>query len=165
VNRKADFFLQNESIRIDSHNESNRIDSNRELECSRQDEMAHQRPAWTDRAWNNWRHEYLTRRRICANVTSQHMLPTRPGGLRGTHGPRRRRRATRRGEMAIRYLPGCDGSGKPETNADAVVTTELYILRSELSRRKLSPTLATAHYSCLTILLGCIDNKPTQRVC
>ena len=28
------FFLQNESIRIDSHNESNRIDSNRELECS-----------------------------------------------------------------------------------------------------------------------------------
>ena len=33
VNRKAD-FLQNESIRIDSHNESNRIDSNRELECS-----------------------------------------------------------------------------------------------------------------------------------
>ena len=27
-------FLQNESIRIDSHNESNRIDSNRELECS-----------------------------------------------------------------------------------------------------------------------------------
>jgi len=34
VNRKADFFLQNESIRIDSHNESNRIDSNRELECS-----------------------------------------------------------------------------------------------------------------------------------
>jgi len=34
VNRKAD-FLQNESIRIDSHNESNLIDSNRELECSR----------------------------------------------------------------------------------------------------------------------------------
>jgi len=34
VNRKADFFLQNESIRIDSHNESNRIDSNRELERS-----------------------------------------------------------------------------------------------------------------------------------
>ena len=33
VNRKAD-FLQNESIRIDSHNESNRIYSNRELECS-----------------------------------------------------------------------------------------------------------------------------------
>jgi len=33
VNRKAD-FLQNESIRIDSHNESNWIDSNRELECS-----------------------------------------------------------------------------------------------------------------------------------
>jgi len=33
VNRKAD-FLQNESIRIDSHKESNRIDSNRELECS-----------------------------------------------------------------------------------------------------------------------------------
>jgi len=27
-------FLQNESIRINSHNESNRIDSNRELECS-----------------------------------------------------------------------------------------------------------------------------------
>ena len=35
MNRKADFFLLNESIRIDSHNESNRIDSNRELECSR----------------------------------------------------------------------------------------------------------------------------------
>jgi len=34
VNRKADFFLQNESIRIDSHNEWNRIDLNRELECS-----------------------------------------------------------------------------------------------------------------------------------
>ena len=34
MNRKADFFLQNQSIRIDSHNESNRIDSNRELECS-----------------------------------------------------------------------------------------------------------------------------------
>jgi len=33
VNQKAD-FLQNESIRIDSHNESNRIYSNRELECS-----------------------------------------------------------------------------------------------------------------------------------
>jgi len=33
VNRKAD-YLQNESIRIDSHNESNRIDSNSELECS-----------------------------------------------------------------------------------------------------------------------------------
>jgi len=33
MNRKAD-FLQNESIRIDSHNESNRIDLNRELECS-----------------------------------------------------------------------------------------------------------------------------------
>jgi len=27
VNRKADFFLQNESIRIDSHNESNRFES------------------------------------------------------------------------------------------------------------------------------------------
>ena len=31
---KGRFFLQNESILIDSHNESNRIDSNRELECS-----------------------------------------------------------------------------------------------------------------------------------
>jgi len=31
---KGRFFLQNESIRIDSHNESNGIDSNRELECS-----------------------------------------------------------------------------------------------------------------------------------
>ena len=31
---KGRFFLQNESIRIDSHDESNRIDSNRELECS-----------------------------------------------------------------------------------------------------------------------------------
>jgi len=31
---KGRFFLQNESIRIDSHNETNRIDSNRELECS-----------------------------------------------------------------------------------------------------------------------------------
>jgi len=31
---KGRFFLQNEYIRIDSHNESNRIDSNRELECS-----------------------------------------------------------------------------------------------------------------------------------
>jgi len=31
---KGRFLLQNESIRIDSHNESNRIDSNRELECS-----------------------------------------------------------------------------------------------------------------------------------
>ena len=30
----------------------------------------------------------------------------------------------------------------------SVFTTELYILWSELSRRKLSPTLATAHYSC-----------------
>jgi len=34
VNRNADFFSENESIRIDSLNESNRIDSNRELECS-----------------------------------------------------------------------------------------------------------------------------------
>jgi len=33
MNQKAD-FLQNESIRIYSHNESNPIDSNRELECS-----------------------------------------------------------------------------------------------------------------------------------
>jgi len=33
---KSRFFLQNESIRIDSHNESNRIDLNRELECSKQ---------------------------------------------------------------------------------------------------------------------------------
>jgi len=33
---KGRFFLQNESIRIDSRNESNRIDSNRELECSSQ---------------------------------------------------------------------------------------------------------------------------------
>ena len=33
VNRKAN-FLQNESIRIDSHNESNRMYSNRELEYS-----------------------------------------------------------------------------------------------------------------------------------
>jgi len=31
---KGRFFLENESIRIDSHNESNRIDSNRELKCS-----------------------------------------------------------------------------------------------------------------------------------
>ena len=31
---KGRFFLQNESILIDSHNESNRKDSNRELECS-----------------------------------------------------------------------------------------------------------------------------------
>jgi len=31
---KGRFFLQNESIRIDSRNKSNRIDSNRELECS-----------------------------------------------------------------------------------------------------------------------------------
>ena len=30
-----------------------------------------------------------------------------------------------------------------------VEITELYILCSELSRRKLSPTLATTHYSCL----------------
>jgi len=34
VNQKADFFLPNKSIRIDSHKESNPIDSNRELECS-----------------------------------------------------------------------------------------------------------------------------------
>jgi len=27
VNRKADFFLQNESIQIDSHNELNRFES------------------------------------------------------------------------------------------------------------------------------------------
>ena len=33
MNQKAD-FLQNESIRIDSHNESNKIDLNHELECS-----------------------------------------------------------------------------------------------------------------------------------
>jgi len=33
------FFLQNESIRIDSHNESNRIYSNRELECSSSDAL------------------------------------------------------------------------------------------------------------------------------
>jgi len=31
---KGRFFLQNESIRIDSHNESNKIDTNSELECS-----------------------------------------------------------------------------------------------------------------------------------
>ena len=31
---KGRFFLQKESILIDSHNESNRIESNRELECS-----------------------------------------------------------------------------------------------------------------------------------
>jgi len=31
---KDRFFLQNEYIRIDSHNESNRFDLNRELECS-----------------------------------------------------------------------------------------------------------------------------------
>ena len=31
---KGRFFLQNELIRIDSHNESDRIDSNRELECA-----------------------------------------------------------------------------------------------------------------------------------
>ena len=31
---KGRFFLQNESIRIDSHNELNRMDSNRELESS-----------------------------------------------------------------------------------------------------------------------------------
>jgi len=35
---KGRFFLQNESIRIDSHNESNRIYSNRELECSTWDQ-------------------------------------------------------------------------------------------------------------------------------
>jgi len=34
---KGRFFLQNESIRIDSHDESNGIDSNRELECSNGD--------------------------------------------------------------------------------------------------------------------------------
>ena len=34
---KGRFFLQNKSIRIDSHNESNRIYSNRELECSTED--------------------------------------------------------------------------------------------------------------------------------
>ena len=31
---KGRFFLQKESILIDSHNESNQFDSNRELECS-----------------------------------------------------------------------------------------------------------------------------------
>jgi len=31
---KGRFFLQKESIRIDSHNKSKRIDSNRESECS-----------------------------------------------------------------------------------------------------------------------------------
>jgi len=36
---KGRFFLQNESIRIDSHNELNRIDSNRELECSMVDSV------------------------------------------------------------------------------------------------------------------------------
>jgi len=36
---KGRFFLQNESIRIDSHNELNRIDLNRELECSNEWDM------------------------------------------------------------------------------------------------------------------------------
>ena len=56
VNRKAD-FLQNESIRIDSHNESNRIDSNRELECS----SVHGtpgRPATFSRKWRQYEIQY-----------------------------------------------------------------------------------------------------------
>jgi len=36
------------------------------------------------------------------------------------------------------------------------LTTELYILRSELSQRKLSPTLATAHYSSPDNAIGLV---------
>jgi len=35
-------------------------------------------------------------------------------------------------------------------------STELYILRSEFSRRKLSPTLASAHYSCPDYAIGLV---------
>ena len=43
---KGRFFLQNETIRIDSHNESNRIDSNRELECSSGDATGARQQSW-----------------------------------------------------------------------------------------------------------------------
>ena len=46
---KGRFFLQNESIRIYSHNESNRIDSNRELECYSTDHIqSMERPSAND---------------------------------------------------------------------------------------------------------------------
>ena len=45
---KRRFFLQNESIRIDSHNESNRIDSNRELECSSTYRRQHNARPWQE---------------------------------------------------------------------------------------------------------------------
>ena len=50
---KGRFFLQNESIRIDSHNESNKIDSNRELECSSYDILtgALKLQEWTMTEW------------------------------------------------------------------------------------------------------------------
>jgi len=37
--------------------------------------------------------------------------------------------------------------------------TELYILWSELSRRKLSPTLASAHYSCPDNAIGIVGRQ------
>ena len=77
---KGRFFLQNESIRIDSHNESNRIDSNRELECS-------------------------------------------------------------------------------SINTKYAEIAKLYILWNELSRRKLSPTLASAHYSCPDNVIGIVGGQ------
>jgi len=47
-------------------------------------------------------------------------------------------------------MPGASGG-----SGASVISTELYILYwSELSRRKLSPTSATAHYSCPDNAIG-----------
>ena len=79
---KGRFFLQNESIRIDSHNESNRIDSNRDLECSTQGR--HDGPTHRSTTCR----PSLSSRGIRANTDGRHLLgdvcscckrqPTRP---------------------------------------------------------------------------------------
>jgi len=40
-----------------------------------------------------------------------------------------------------------------------VITNELYILWTEFRRRKLSPTLATAHYSCRDNAIGLVEQS------
>ena len=59
----------------------------------------------------------------------------------------------------MRHLKNMRTVSTPNKRRRYAKTTELYILWSELNRRKLSPTLATAHYSCPDNAIGLVGRQ------
>jgi len=59
----------------------------------------------------------------------------------------------------MRHLKNMRTVSTPNKRQKYAEITELYILWSELNRRKLSPTLATAHYSCPDNAIGLVGRQ------